>query len=1753
MKKTGKQLLAAALSVSMAATSCQISFAASTSNEVTQRETANAALAREAATQSMVLLENKDQVLPLKEGQKTLALFGGGAARTVRGGTGSGDPFNGGLSGGGDVNVNQSDRYHINIYKAFQDAGYEITTSELLDEYAKGYDEENEKVASSPMSTFAYPEMEFDDAQLEAAAAGTDTAVYVISRNAGEGTDRNMKNTITLTGDPNTQYEIGDYELSTVERQNLERVAAAFDKTIVVLNVGGIVDTKFFEEIPGLDALLLMGQCGQEGGNALLDVLTGAVTPSGKVISTWAENYEDYPASETFSNNDGDTDKEVYEEGIYVGYRYFDTFGIEPAYEFGYGKSYTDFEIRIQDAKADEDKVTVEAKVTNTGDTYSGKEVVQVYFSAPDTSCEKEYQELAAFGKTDELAPGESQILTISYNVNDMAYYDEAKAAYVLDAGTYYVRVGNSSRNTEIAAAITLDQPTITEQLSNQMEVPEAEELTEWSKAGKTPYTYANEQAEKESAPVFALDTDKIQTENNASSYEDETVTTYTTDEAYEPIQPYEQVQVVEDKSGSTLKDVADGKVTMEEFVAQMSLEELAKLNCGSGWGVANENAPIVGSNSSTVPGAAGETLAYEQYGIPSIVLADGPGGIRVKQEYEATNVETGEKDTYYQYCTAWPVGYVLAQSWDTDLVKRVGEAFGEELAEMDITLLLGPALNIHRDPLCGRNFEYFSEDPVVAGLMASAITRGVQTVPGVGACLKHYAANNQEANRERVDTIVSERALREIYLKGFEIAVKESQPMSIMTSYNKINGVPTADSYDLNTNIARGEWGFAGLIMTDWNGGSSTPSTSMHAGNDLIMPGGSSKANVIMRGATDYAPVFDENGQIGLTDELMYMFAYHSAAWGDFQVSSEGTETVDAKLGEGYVATTDSQGNILVNGEPIYREYTSQWWAGTGEYTTPVTTEVASVSEDGKTITYRGNYLDNNTITLGDVQKSAINNLNIIMKSNDMARIYGTEAVPYTEQFTDLISFQQVSRSEVTKESVKATGSYTMYVEGFDWGPGVTKIILSLDKTVDADSVSPEKFQAAVEKEGYFGNTSRGTRNITGAYTSDEEGNRVEGASSYITLEMSVHPDDGTSNPFFYNFMVGFNVWANPYTNTITLTDGSSLQAGDETITALDIDITAAGKIRPIAEEFVSSSFTSHDITLTYASYAPAEDGKKNPLIIWLHGAGEGGTDTDVTLLGNPVLNLAKSEIQDIFDGAYVLTPQAPTMWMDNGTGAYTQDGTSMYTETLMDLIRNYVDGNKDIDTNRIYLGGCSNGGFMTMNMILHYPEYFAAAYPICEAYTDAWISDEMLEQIKDLPIWFTHAANDPTVNPQTHTVATVERLREMGASNLHFSYFEDVHDTSGNYEGYQYNGHWSWLYTLNNQCEEDGVTIMEWMAEQTKEDITADLTIWINFMEGLDAEEYTAKSWSALQSAIDAAKAVKADKGATRAQIDRAVYDLVIAFGGLEYGVQKQHLQTAVDAAQAILDRAVNYEEESLAALKAVIEDAKVVLADRGATQDEVNQMAADVIDAIVQVVTDTDVASLEGLIAAVEEIDGSKYTPDSVAAVDAAAEAAREVLDNPNRGENDLFLAYKQLADAIRGLELKGNKAALISVIERARDILANSSKYTPSTIEGLGEVLEEAEAVYNDENANQAQVNAATEVLTRELAKVRLKGDVDGNGKIDTSDTWILLKHNAELAHLSDEQLEGADVNGDGLVDTKDVVLILQYASEEIEAF
>ena len=572
-----------------------------------------------------------------------------------------------------------------------------------------------------------------------------------------------------------------------------------------------------------------------EGGNALADILTGKTTPSGKLTDTWAKNYSDYPAATTIGDNDGDNKQEDYKEGIYVGYRYFDTFNITPAYEFGYGKSYTSFDVEPLTVAADENNVSVTVNVTNTGDTYSGKEVVEVYFSAPDGSIEKPYQELAGFAKTDNLAPGESQKLIVTYKTTEMSSYDEAKAAYVMEDGDYIVRVGDSSRNTKVAGVLTLDKDVVTEQLSNQLTLDK--NWKDLSKTGKTPYSYKDEAAQIKAAARIALPSAKIKTENNASKIDEKKVTTYLTADAAKDYKAAENevVETVDAVPANTkLIDVYDGKVSMESFVASLDDTQLA--NLANGISGASTSGDTWGADANSVTGAAGETsqLYFNSLGIPNTVEADGPAGIRV-------TAETTDKDgnAVYNYCTAFPIGTLLAQTWNTDLVNRVGKAIGEEMVEIGVTLWLAPGMNIHRDPLCGRNFEYYSEDPALTGYVGSAITAGVQSNKGVGVTIKHYITNNQETNRSAVNTSVSERTLREIYLKGFEMVVKSAQPMAIMSSYNKVNGTYACENFDLLTSVPRGEWGFDGMVMTDWGAGNRAGvDTMMHAGNDLVMPG---------------------------------------------------------------------------------------------------------------------------------------------------------------------------------------------------------------------------------------------------------------------------------------------------------------------------------------------------------------------------------------------------------------------------------------------------------------------------------------------------------------------------------------------------------------------------------------------------------------------------------------------------------------------------------------------------------------------------------------------------------------------------------------------------------------------------------------------------------------------------------------------------------------------------------------------------
>lgn len=800
----------------------------------TELEKENQKVVREMIPECMVLLKN-DGTLPLNSSrEKRIALYGNGARNTVKGGTGSGE-----------VNA----REITSVENGLKSAGVKIVTDKWLDEYdeilnkaqEEYFQERSEytKKTGVPIG-LAMEECPFKEPMLpriereSIRESNTDTAIYVLARNSGEGHDR--------------WCVPGDYLLSENEESTIRFLANRYERFILLLNTANVIDLGVLNEIEEINAIMIIGQTGSAGGHAVADVLYGREVPSGKLTDTWARHYEDYPNSKCFSHNDGNTDDEYYSEGIYVGYRYFDSFDVRPLYPFGFGIGYTEFSYIVHQVEMRNNVVSISVTVENIGKKYEGKEVIQVYFSAPEGELDKPKQELAAFAKTSMLKPGERETLKLEFRIADMASYNSIKSAWVLEKGQYLIRIGNSSRNTVLAAKIDLKESMITSQLKNVLsgdtEVGEIRFLN-----NKRTEDYIEDEN------VSQLYFDKSSFLSEECIYEDKRDALHTSRTDY-----------------ITLDDVKDGNAKLEDLVAQLTVDEMAKL-CVGIYRRESGRGSVVGFASKMVPGAAADTCsAFEtDRKIPGLTFADGPAGLRLQPHFKVAggkilpggqmrgkhmvpfpeNLPENTED-YYQYCTALPVATSLAQSWNLNILEKAGEIVGQEMKQYHIHLWLAPGMNIHRNPLCGRNFEYYSEDPFLTGKCAAAITKGVQNQIGIGTTIKHFAANNQEENRMFSNSHISERALREIYLKGFEIAVKEAQPYAIMTSYNLINGVHVANHYELLQKVAREEWGFKGVFMTDWFSSQDASDLGFYAGryswassvlciaagNDLQMPG---------------------------------------------------------------------------------------------------------------------------------------------------------------------------------------------------------------------------------------------------------------------------------------------------------------------------------------------------------------------------------------------------------------------------------------------------------------------------------------------------------------------------------------------------------------------------------------------------------------------------------------------------------------------------------------------------------------------------------------------------------------------------------------------------------------------------------------------------------------------------------------------------------------------------------------------------
>lgn len=779
---------------------------AKSSPAVCEYENINAQVALKCAEEGIVLLKNNG-ILPLKRKSSTksnpIALYGTGAVVTLRGGTGSAE-----------VNA----RPHKNIDQALEEAGFVLSTKKWLEDYRQLYEKsrmdfrhsmrKKSRVFNLAMLTsdfqahFDLPEGIKIDSHYFSPTAAEDNCIYVISRQAGESNDRKV--------------EKGDFLLTDTEVENLRICSTHYKNLILVINAGGYVDLTPLSNLP-IGAILFMGQAGAKGSEALVNIITGKVSPSGRLSATWPENYQQVPFANEFATDQLNV---PYKENIYLGYRYYDSFGKTPRFPFGFGLGYGEFKSSYKVQVKDE-IITVSATVKNNGKIAS-KEVVQIYASCPQGRLEKEAQRLVAFEKTKTIASGKEETLVFEINFSSLASFDEASNTFILEKGSYILRGGSSSRDTVEIASLDLDDEVAVKKV-RPLSVPKIN--------GKLKHPTPMESTGKKKPKSIKVSAKNLYKKENLVS---------------DKIHPQPHFNAKADKALNSLKP-----------------RELVNFCMGDGMDIA-----LPAKRKFIVPGAAGYTSRkFESKGIPSVSFCDGPSGLRLFEEsikygssVRMTKPVLSTFEFYpllvrkilikkarpksgkmlYQYATAFPVGICMAQTWNRKLCQEFGKAVNLEMDVFGVKYWLAPGMNLIRNPLCGRNFEYYSEDPVLSGNIASAVIQGVQSEGQAKCTIKHFLGNNQETNRQQVNSMISERALRELYLENFRIAVECGKPKALMASYNKVNGHYAAENHDLLTKVLKEEWGFSGLVMTDWVTQRKMYSAvnCLNAGVNLLMPG---------------------------------------------------------------------------------------------------------------------------------------------------------------------------------------------------------------------------------------------------------------------------------------------------------------------------------------------------------------------------------------------------------------------------------------------------------------------------------------------------------------------------------------------------------------------------------------------------------------------------------------------------------------------------------------------------------------------------------------------------------------------------------------------------------------------------------------------------------------------------------------------------------------------------------------------------
>ncbi len=872
---------------------------------------------------SMVLLKNND-CLPLKT--RKVALFGAGAVDTLF----CGLFFNYVFTDG-----------NVNVRDGLTENGFTLTTDSWLDKMNKAV-ALNEKKKDKNKSKYEgrrcdTEEVPISKADLAESILGTDTCIYV------------LRHGITVGGEASERM----YKLSEAEESNLQLVLDAFSNVVLVLN-SGMFELGQLARAKNIKAIILMGLPGMEAGNSLSDVLTGAVNPSGRLTCTWAKKYKDYSTCYTkgvITKNEKQNEVD-YKEGIYVGYRYFDTFDVTPLYPFGYGLSYTTFDMELEYLEASWIAVVLRVKVTNTG-IHAGRQVVQVYLTQPEGELEKPYQILAGFGKTGKLKPGESEELTIKIPIMSLCSFDEENPAWVMEEGNYYFRIGENSKDTKLCAKVVLDRLTVIKRVTNSIK-PEKE----------LKFITPPERKEEEEGYIMAasLNGDDYNTEKKYVEPETEVVTyvaegsnyvSYINDNSYAmPSKIHETIKYVKPCGTTTFFDVIRGKISMEEFVSSLSPEIMARLVAG----VDNEMPFDTQSRfnfdfniekrhvevSARTTGQFATTL-----GIPSVSFADGPSGLRIEGVP----------------CTLFPSPMNMAQTWDMSAMVRMGRAIGREMEYYGVDYCIAPALNIHRNPMRSRSYEFYSEDPSLSGILGAGFVMGVKRYEGRDVILKNLATYNQDSDTTDVNINISSKAFGELYLRPFSVCQFIMSPAGFLNSGNKLNGYYSSSTRGLNTDIVRSDWGFNGFVISDW-GSLSEKAYDLHAGCDLIMPG--FDPNKILEAMMAIAPTFAEDGYVTVVEKsYVYgepMIRYEN--WGSF---------LPDKNGEDEIKTTVEPG-VALNEKVLKMQEQGLCHIEDTQFGT-------------KIITYKG--IDRGAyLCLGDLQQAVIHILNEIKNTGSMKKL---------------------------------------------------------------------------------------------------------------------------------------------------------------------------------------------------------------------------------------------------------------------------------------------------------------------------------------------------------------------------------------------------------------------------------------------------------------------------------------------------------------------------------------------------------------------------------------------------------------------------------------------------------------------------------------------------------------------------------------------------------------------------------------------